>query len=113
MIKVILKIGLVVMIAAMFSVGIGQCTKDFRAEAAEVADWKECNAEGVIANTLEEDIYYTVVWYDHDIITQPGPLSRAGGELPAGEDALAEIRVADGVIAGSADDGQPLAVVVE
>ena len=61
MIKTLLKIGLVIIIAAVIGTGIGKCTKDFTCAAA-TSDWKQCDTELMILNTTDETLVYNVDW---------------------------------------------------
>ena len=90
--SVVGRITLVMAIAVMLTLGIGQCARDFippveecardfiqPVEAAEIEDWNQCNTAVVIANTTEIAYTYRMYWLDHGIKTLHQPLDRCGG----------------------------------
>ena len=45
-------------------------------------DWKTCNTEVIMANTLHVKMVYRVLWIDHDVEELKGiPIERCGGGI--------------------------------
>ncbi len=82
MFKILVKIALVIIIAAVIGCGIGKCVAT-TVQAAEVSDWKQCNVKLLIANPTGGTLYYyNLLWIDHDIEKYRGtPVPRCGGEV--------------------------------